>query len=81
MYIICMYICTYVCVHVVIIYYLNLLYAHAATGYLFVQFDKFWFAKEPENVMVFPQLRSEFVDELSWKLKQDDIKVLMQLDQ
>ena len=31
--------------------------------------------------MVFPQLRSELVDELSWKLKQDDIKVLMQLDQ
>ena len=50
-------------------------------GYLIVEFDKFWVTKEPENVMVFPQLRSEFVDELSWKLRQDNITVLMQINQ
>ena len=50
-------------------------------GYLFVEFDKFWLSKEPENVMAFPQLRSEFVDQLSWKLKQDNITVLLQIHQ
>lgn len=51
------------------------------TGYLLVEFDKFWIAKEPENVMAFPQLKAEFVDQLSWKLRQDDITVLMQINQ
>ena len=50
-------------------------------GYLLVEFDKFWCSKEPENVMVFPKLRKEFVDQLAWKLKQDNIKVLMQINQ
>ena len=57
------------------------IYTLAILGYLFVEFDKFWLSKEPENVMAFPQLRSEFVDQLSWKLKQDNITVLLQINQ
>ena len=53
----------------------------AIIGYLLVEFDKFWLSKEPENVMAFPRLRSEFVDQLSWKLKQDNITVLLQIHQ
>ena len=48
-------------------------------GYLFNRFDQFWLEKKPENVMVFPQLKKEFAEQVQELLSAKNITVLMRL--
>ena len=38
------------------------------------KFDKFWISKDPENVMAFNAIRTEFASQLQQELIKDDIK-------
>ena len=39
------------------------------TGYLFVEFDKFWFDERPRDIMEFNRVKTKFQKQLIRKLK------------
>lgn len=49
------------------------------TGYLLSEFDKFWISKDPENVMAFNAVRTEFASQLLQELIKEDNKIVMRL--
>ena len=49
------------------------------TGYLLDKFDKFWISKDPENLMAFNAIRTEFASQLQQELIKEDIKIDMTL--
>lgn len=46
-------------------------------GFIFVKFDAFWEAEEPENVMAFPQVKTKFCEEFKSDIHQR--KVILSL--
>eukprot|EP00731_Ephydatia_muelleri_P017993 Em0011g33a len=47
--------------------------------YLLDKFDKFWISKDPENLMAFNAIRTEFASQLQQELIKEDIKIDMTL--
>jgi len=45
--------------------------------YLFCEFDKFWFAESPADIMQFNIVKDKFVEQLSAELRKQDTRLTL----
>ena len=46
---------------------------HVLTGYVLCEFDAYWMAAEPENVMAFPTVKADFLQQLKSNLAEGTV--------
>ena len=51
----------------------------APVVYLFYEFDKFWLAEKPADIMQFNVVKDKFVDEVSELLRRQDTRLALEV--
>lgn len=61
-------------------FYMNSLFFSLPTGYLFYEFDKFWYKERPKTIMEFSHIKDKFQRRIVSQLKKPGVKLCIETD-